>query len=131
MRLLNHFHPSNNVLIHSQGLKKHSMCITFNTCMTDTYRHIHPCRYLRVFKACEWIRQEVGGNRLWKRVDILAHHFHSPTYRCLRIIIISIINPLTARVVGALQMILQPVFSIFPCSPLPSVTCRTSGLSIP
>ena len=30
------------------------------------------------------------------------------------IIIIIIINPLTARVVGAPQMILQPVFSIFP-----------------
>ena len=30
-----------------------------------------------------------------------------------------IIYPLTARVVGALQMISQPVFSIFPCSPLP------------
>ena len=40
-----------------------------------------------------------------------------------------IINPLT--VIGAPQMILQPVFSIFPCSPLPSGTCRTPGLSIP
>ena len=47
------------------------------------------------------------------------------------IIIIIIINPLTARVVGAPQMILQPVFSISPCSPLPSGTCRTPGLSIP
>ena len=43
-------------------------------------------------------------------------------------IIIIIINALTARVVGAPQMILQPVFSIFPCSPLPSGTCRTPGL---
>ena len=43
---------------------------------------------------------------------------------------IIIINSLTARVVGATQ-ILQPVFSIFPCSPLPSWTCRTPGLSIP
>ena len=41
-----------------------------------------------------------------------------------------IINPLTARVVRAPQMILQPVFSIFPCSPLPSGICRTPGLSI-
>ena len=47
------------------------------------------------------------------------------------IIIIIIINPLTARVVWAPQMIFQPVFSIFPCSPLPSGTCRTPGLSIP
>ena len=46
-------------------------------------------------------------------------------------IIIIIINPLTARVVEAPQMILQPVFSIFPCSPLPSGTCQTPGLSIP
>ena len=28
-------------------------------------------------------------------------------------------------------MILQAVFSVFPCSPLPSGTCRTPGLSIP
>ena len=47
------------------------------------------------------------------------------------IIIAIIINPLTARVVGAPQKILQPVFSIFPCSPLPSGNCRTPGLSIP
>ena len=33
--------------------------------------------------------------------------------------IIIIINPLTARVVEAPQMILQPVFSIFLCFPLP------------
>ena len=46
-------------------------------------------------------------------------------------IIIIIIYPLTARVVGAPHMILQQVFSIFPCSPLPSGTCRTLGLSIP
>ena len=49
---------------------------------------------------------------------------------CLIIIIIIIINPLTARVVGAPQMILQPVFSIFPCSLLPPGTCGTPGLSI-
>ena len=52
---------------------------------------------------------------------------------CLRIFeqFIIIIYPLTARVVGAPQMILQTVFSIFPCSPLPSGTWRTPGLSIP
>ena len=47
------------------------------------------------------------------------------------IIIIIIIKPLTARVVGAPQMISQPIFSIFPCSPLPSETCRTPGLFVP
>ena len=40
------------------------------------------------------------------------------------------ICPLTARVVRAPQMISQPVSSIFPCSPLPSGTSRTPGLSI-
>ena len=49
----------------------------------------------------------------------------------LFIIIIIIIYPLTMRVVGAPQMILQPVSSIFPCSPLPSGTWQTPGLSIP
>ena len=37
-----------------------------------------------------------------------------PSSIIIIIIIIIIINPLTARVVGAPQMILQPVFSIFP-----------------
>ena len=45
--------------------------------------------------------------------------------------IIIIIHSLTAKVVAAPQMISQPVSSIFPCSPLPSVTWRTPGLSIP
>ena len=44
---------------------------------------------------------------------------------------IIIINPLTARVIGAPLMISQPVFFIFPCSPLPSGTCQTPGQSIP
>ena len=47
------------------------------------------------------------------------------------IIIIIIIYSLTTRVVGASQMISQPVSSIFPCSSLPSGTWRTPGLSIP
>ena len=35
------------------------------------------------------------------------------------------------KVVGAAQMISQPVSSIFLCSPKPSGTCQTPGLSIP
>ena len=42
-----------------------------------------------------------------------------------------LIYPLTVRVVGAPQMISQPVSSIFPCSPLPSWTWQTPSLSIP
>ena len=51
-----------------------------------------------------------------------CHHFS--------LIIIIIIYPLTARVVGAPYMISQQVSSIFACSPLPSGTRRTPGLSI-
>ena len=42
-----------------------------------------------------------------------------------------LIYPLTMRVTGAPLMILQPVSSIFPCSPMPSGTWQTPGLSIP
>ena len=52
-------------------------------------------------------------------------------FPCVSFIIIIIIYPLTVRVVWAPKMILRPVFSIFSCSPLPSGTCRTPGLSIP
>ena len=46
-------------------------------------------------------------------------------------IIIITIYPVTVRVVGAPQMISQPVSSILSCSPLPSGTWWTPGLSIP
>ena len=52
-------------------------------------------------------------------------------YSPSKVIIIIIIYPLTARVIGAPQMIWQSVFSIFPCSLLPSGTWRTPGLSNP
>ena len=45
-------------------------------------------------------------------------------------IIIIIIYPETAWVVGAPQMISQPISSMLPCSPLPSGISRTPGLSI-
>ena len=49
----------------------------------------------------------------------------------LHLISSDLIYPLTARGVGAPQMISQPVSSIFPCSQLPSGTWRTPVLSIP
>ena len=54
-------------------------------------------------------------------ITITSHH---------RIALFIIIYPLTARIVGAPQMISQPVSSSFPCSPLPSGTWQASGLSI-
>ena len=55
--------------------------------------------------------------------DIASHNNNTPTpdLRCL----------LTSRVVGAPQMFSNQVSSIFLCSPLPSRTWRTPGLSIP
>ena len=55
---------------------------------------------------------------------------HSPTVSLsgVRVCTLIIINPFTARVVGAPQMILQPISSIFPCSPLLSGTCWSPGL---
>ena len=46
-------------------------------------------------------------------------------------LIIIIIYPSTVRVAGAPQMFLQPVSSIFPCSPLPSGTWRTQACPFP
>ena len=60
-------------------------------------------------------------------VLIKGFHAHSVTQEC----IIIIIYPLTGRVFGAPQIISQSVSSIFPCSPLPSVTWWTPGLSGP
>ena len=54
-------------------------------------------------------------------VSLISHHFISHHF----------IYPLTARAVGAAQMILQPDSPIFPCSPLPSGNWRTPGMSIP
>ena len=42
-----------------------------------------------------------------------------------------VLKPFAAGVIGAPGMTSQPVSSVFPCSPLPSGTCRTPGLSIP
>ena len=74
-------------------------------------------------------------------VDIVPHW-------CVFVVVIIVFSPLILWLIPALpaikdryskhrakqnihrQMILQPVFSISPCSPLPSGTCRTPGLSI-
>ena len=76
------------------------------------------------------LNQNLFGKREYIPGIVLQHEQISELYCCVSIIII-IINPLTVRVVRAPQMILQPVFSIFPCSPLPSGNCRTPSLSIP
>ena len=58
----------------------------------------------------------------------VCHHDHLPSSSSSIIIIIYSLN---VRVVGAPQMISQPLSSIFHSSPPPSGTCRTPSLSIP
>ena len=72
----------------------------------------------------------------WNTHTRQSHRQHQHLHRCnsgvlIVNIIIIIIYPLTARVVGAPQMISQPISSIFLCSLLPSGTWQTPGLSIP
>ena len=64
----------------------------------------------------------------WVRPSCKVWHLLYVQYINTEIIII---YPLTARAIGALQMISKPVSSIFPCSPLPSAIGQTLGLSIP
>ena len=88
------------------------------------HQHIHKLEFVMYAKTCSWPKKPVCflhtsfflSDSVIGNVHCIPHHH---------------INPITARVVGAPQMILQPVFSIFPCSSLPSGTCRTPGLSIP
>ena len=66
-----------------------------------------------------------------KQTNKLSCAFVRSRFIIIIIIIIIIIYRLTVRIVGAPLMISQPVSSIFPCSPLPSGTWRSPGLSIP
>ena len=72
--------------------------------------------YLFIFQW-EWI--SLTQLQLWSRCACSCVSSFTFTY------------PSTARIVGTSQMPSQPVSSIFPCSPLPSGTWRTPGLSIP
>ena len=65
---------------------------------------------------------------LWTSPSV---HFLKRSPFLHRHIIMIIIYPLTTRVVGAPQMVSQPVSSISPSSPLPFGTWRTPNLYIP
>ena len=97
-----------------------------------------------LFYPIQWNRQIKSHCAVTAQADFkMSDHawpaaFHVPPIKFVSValnsghwyIIVIIINPSTARVVGAPQIILKPVFSIFPCSPLPSGTCRTPGLML-
>ena len=104
-----------------------STCLFFYTLKGETQADVT----LSGRENPKWARCRDSNWRMWKFQQ--AVEFSRATnakYLCLPISSY-LIYPITARVVGAPQMISQPVFSIFPCSPLPSGTCRTPGMSIP
>ena len=113
------------------GLEPLSLCQCDSCNTPDTFT---TCNHL----VCTCAGQGVYHTR--KRLDIIVFIYlfvYFPfsfvevlSYSLCMYTSSSSIYRLTARVVGALQMISQPVFSIFPCSSLPSGTCRTPGLSI-
>ena len=78
-----------------------------------------------VSSTCEADSLCLSSINLWRQ-----QHGHSSASNSHAPYLI-IICPLNLRVVGALQMISKPISSIFPCSPLPSGTWGTPGLSIP
>ena len=82
--------------------------------------------WLPLWRLCVWCTVFFFFCDWW--VVTLIHVHARP---CIYAYISHLIYPLTVRVVGAPQMISQPVSSIFPCFPLPSGTWRTPGLSIP
>ena len=116
---------------------KATSAVLFNSSIGDWFRTT-----VGVWQECLLIHplQHISGkdhNRRLRRSQWHCQHWRQNNHQPLPcwwhwwLSIIIIINPLTARVVGAPQMILQPIFSIFPCSPLPSGTCWTPGLSSP
>ena len=126
-RLIN---PADNLIIFcncpaengptAQGKRPDVLRFTFSGCLHTQW-------------ACLWMHSGVGRIGTF----ILVHKIKVVDFERRLIIIIIIITttiiiyPLTARVVGAPQMISQKVFFIFPCCPLLFGTCRTPGLSIP
>ena len=91
-----------------------------NTWMSSTEDVVRPLRCSKPFHCC------VCGKGISNTSHIDRHHYHWS-----KVVFIIIIYPLTVRVVGAPQMISQPVSSIFLCSPLPRGIWWTPGLSVP
>ena len=88
------------------------------------------CQYLMASAQHDgFIHNDFGISGISQREQACSQFVNFYSYGGGGVIII--IYPLTARVVGAPRMISQPVSYIFPCSPLPSRTRGTPGLSIP
>ena len=64
---------------------------------------------------------------VWFELKHNAAEYSAALHFIIIIIIIIIVYPLTARVIGASQMISQPVSSIFLCSQLPPGTCMANS----
>ena len=75
---------------------------------------------------CRWDKTRFEKARLLKAISYMLQNVQTISLHPS----LSLIYALPAEVVGAPQMTLQPVSSIFLCSALPSGTWRTPGLSI-
>ena len=101
------------------------------TATLDTKVSAQSCRVVSSFKLCMWCSLSLSPFLL---LPLPPFSPPQPVFTPARLIIVHsfhLIYPLTMRVIGAPQVILQPVSSIFPCFSLPSGTWRTPGLSIP
>ena len=97
-----------------------------------------PCRTYNFFQVWYYTEKTITADLSYAKFEFiwcifwdLSCDLFEYLFLSFIIMIIIIIYSLTKRIVGAPQMILQPVSFIFPCSPLPSVTWQTPGLSIP
>ena len=87
------------------------------------------------YKGFDWslLKSEHCFGLFWSLSKCII--YNAVTWMCIflvcELVVIIIINPLTVRVVGAPQIILQPIFSIFPCSPRPSGTCQLQACPFP
>ena len=100
----------------------HKLLLALNSECLDHFsignvKNSYPVEYFSLYLTCQHF--------------ILCLFIFNTVLLNLNLIIIIIIYPLTEGVIWAQRMISQTVSSIFLCSPLPSGTCQTQGLSIP
>ena len=118
-----HHHDRISARVTPPSPPPHSPLVVFSMHLTLTrsLKRAHACEHKRQSTKVHKIHRSVSNDSTTRICIVQYNTTHT---------IFIIIYFLTARVVGAPKMISQPVFSIFSCSPLPSGTCRTPGLSI-
>ena len=106
-------------------------CLSCHTVKDVPLRSLRTTAHRRQLTGQHGATMEIKRYKISKSGSLLARSKLSAVGLSFHLISSCLIYPLSARVVGAPQMISQPVSSIFPCSPMLSGTWRTPGLSIP